>query len=435
MNRLIPAVLWFLLVPFSAVAQDSVQPIIRTVLESSSAVPGQPVILRLTILVPTWMPQSPELPSYDLPNLMVRLPERSTRPARERVNGNTWFGISRAYRLYPLVAGAIQIPSQEVRITFADPKTRAPITVELQTDAVVVSGVIPDDASGLDPFIAATGLELEQTIEGDLADLEPGAAVTRRLHVRVDGASPMIIPPMLDAASSRGLSIYVQEPVLEENYDSGSPSGSRLEQITYVAETGGRFAMPPVLIRWYNLAEGRIESAEVEGFEMAVRGPAPPEVEPSDWRTIAGQWAPIILGLAGLGVVMWRLWPLIAAWRRKRYAAYLASDEYAFEQAREAIKNRRLGAAIDAAEQWWRRRATDGRPLPVALASSFVRIGASLYRHSPAEPSEWAQQWAMAGRALRAVDLSERAAMRQRGKVQLSLLNPGAPSGRLERAE
>ena len=53
----------------------------------SETIPGQPLSLRLTVLVPTYMPSPPVWPSLETRNVLVRLPERSTTPTSRRIGG------------------------------------------------------------------------------------------------------------------------------------------------------------------------------------------------------------------------------------------------------------------------------------------------------------------------------------------------------------
>ena len=170
------------------------QPLLRTNLETTVAVPGQVLILEVTILVPTWMLKPPEFPTFELPDVRVQLPEGASRPAMERFDGEIWSGVTRDYQLSPMIVGKFRIPPQSVTVTFADPETRAAIVVDLPMGEVVFEGRAPVGAEDLDPFIAAEALSLEQELDGDPQNLEPGLAFTRTVTARVAGASPIFLP-------------------------------------------------------------------------------------------------------------------------------------------------------------------------------------------------------------------------------------------------
>lgn len=68
-----------------AAARDG--PILATDFPETEAIPGQPLSLRVTVLVPTFMPSPPQWPSMEAPNLHVRVV--STGGTSQSVDGAT----------------------------------------------------------------------------------------------------------------------------------------------------------------------------------------------------------------------------------------------------------------------------------------------------------------------------------------------------------
>ena len=106
-RRMIRLLAVLLLLALPAVAQE---PVLRMEMDASEAVPGQAVSLRLTVLVPTFMPDPPVWPSYEAPDLLVRI--ASTGPVSERIDGETWSGVSRRYLVAPMLPGAVDLPQR-----------------------------------------------------------------------------------------------------------------------------------------------------------------------------------------------------------------------------------------------------------------------------------------------------------------------------------
>lgn len=423
-RQLLPALV--LLIATPTVAQE---PILRTELGSDAAIPGQPVELRITVLSPTWFPKPPELPSYDMPNLMVRLPPKSTFPVSEQINGETWSGIYRTYRLYPMIPGIFDIPPQTVKVYHAQPGSPDPITTELQTDTIRLSGVVPENALRLDPFIAARDLSLEQTIEGELTDIDAGEAVIRTLNVAVDGASPMVVPPLLKPRTVSGLTAYAQEPVASDDIRDGILYGSRKEQVTYVAGGGGRYVLPQIELEWYNLETGQIETEQVEGLEITVNGPPSPSApEGLSSKTIT--WGFVFLGAALLALAAGRIvGPWMSAWQAGRRRRYRMSADYAFRQALWSIRSRRLSAALHATTVWWQKSAGVHLALPAKLSDAFLPVGEALYGGKPSAPDRLNKCWSDASDALK--DLARKTRKnRRRGEADLPPLNPQTPDQR-----
>ncbi|PRY26800.1 oxygen tolerance protein BatD [Aliiruegeria haliotis] len=350
--------------------------IVRTTVEPETVAVGQPVVLRVTVLVPTWMPQPPVFPSMEAPNVIVRLPERGSGPVSENVEGETWSGVSRAYRLYPMVPGVVSLPTQVIGLTYADPETTQPIEVDAPVDAVSFTASVPDGAEGLDPMILASGLTLEQTLEGGEGVLAPGDAVTRTIVARIEGTSPLFLPPMIPVLQADPVQAYPKEPAVSESEDRGELSGQRQESVTYVAQYGGTVDLPEVALEWFNVAAGKLETATVPGITLEVDGPAP-KAEP---RLTSRQLAVLIGALCVLCGIIWALWryvlPPIRSWQRRRQAAWLASEAHAAEMVQSALRARDLPKTHDAIARW---KVVSGAASVDRLEAPLAGIGRARY--------------------------------------------------------
>ena len=380
-----------------AVAQEQPQPKLQTVLESTSAIAGQPLVLRISVLAPTWFPKPPVFPSFEIPNVMVRLPPRASSPISERIDGETWSGVTRAYRLYPMTIGRFRIDPQSVTVVFAHPETRKPIKVELLTNEMVFEGTAPAGTADLDPFIAAETLTLEQTVEGTPSSLEPGDAFTLTVTAKIEGTSPIVVPPLIRPLAAEGISAYAKEPVVTEATKQGVVSGERVESVTYMAEAGGRHTVPPVSLRWYNLNTKQIETAAIDGINIIARGPvAPPATR--DWR--AASFLTILGGLlvALVGFVVLRAWPRITNWLQRRREIRLASESFAYGSAVTALRAHNFADANRAIELWSSRIPPSPVSNDAGLSKALANIGAAIYGRDRRRPSK--AQWSEALAAL-----------------------------------
>lgn len=413
-----------LLLPIPALAQDAAEPVLRMEFKETEAIPGQPLVLRVTLLVPTWLPKPPVFPSFEIPNVMVRLPSRASGPTSERIKGETWSGITRAYRLYPMTAGRFEIPPQPIVVTYADPETRKPVVKTLNTDVVSFEGRLPDGAESLDPFIAAEDLELKQVIEGTPEDLAPGDAVTLRITARVKGVSPFFLPPFEAGERQPGLSVYASEPVVTETENRGVLAGTREETVTYVAEHGGRYNADPISLNWYNLKSGSVEEITLDGIEFTVRGDPPPPVEQQaiDWRATAVN---VLAGLAILAILygVGRLAiPRLARACRQRKERWLQSERHAFNQAIKALRRKDLDGSLKAISLW-RGRIQSHHVDFEELSRSMAALGKTSYGGGSVSHS--GESWSAARDALTKTRKDYMTAKRQdRHSHRLPPLNP-----------
>lgn len=417
MIRLVLAM--FLLLAGPLWAQDAKAPIVETRLEQSEVVPGQAATLRLTVLVPTWMPGPPDLPGFEAPNLRVRVPPNGSTAVSRRVGGETWSGVSRRYLLTPMVPGQFTLPPQTIRLSYIGPDGTTPVTADLQTEAILITGTVPAGAEGLDPFIAADALTLTQEFSGPTAGLKPGDSVIRTLTAQIDGASPIVLPAMLPQIRSPAIRVYPSSPQVNEDSDNDRLSGTRVESETLMALGGGEVQAPPVNIDWFNLTTGKVESAEVPGFDITVLGPPPKAAAPHrlpDWRLILALAA--LLGLGG--VMLRRIWPVAGRALRARRADRLGSAAHARRKLLAAISRRDYPMTT----HWlveWRMRLADPDPSAMRnIANLMARLGATIYRRDAAALA--GQEWADLHTAIRSG-----AARAEDSSVILPDINPGKP--------
>ncbi|MCB1311039.1 MAG: BatD family protein [Sedimentitalea sp.] len=422
MRRLLAlAMLWL---PAVAAAQQ-LEPLLRQEMDAAATIPGQAVQMRITLLVPTWMPEPPVFPGFEAPNVMTRLPEGAAGPTSETIDGETWSGVTRAYRLIPMQPGRFTIPPGEIVVTWADPETTAPRVTRMTTEAITVVGALPEGAEGLDPFIAAGALTLEQSLEGDPDTLEIGGAVTRQVTARIEGTSALVVPPLIPAGDQPGLAAYAKEPVVEETDDRGALSGQRRESVTYVPEAGGRFTLAPIRLDWFNLQTGRIETAELPAVDLAVAGAPAGSAPATDRRALLLRLGAAALGLAVLGLVVWRLRRPVAAWIAAVRARRHASEAYAYRRVRAALSRHDPPAVLAALPLWSARLPPADGPEEERLTAALGRLGAARYGQAPA-PS--GADWAEARAALAGARHARLAAQRAPQAV-LPPLNPAPGRG------
>ena len=395
-------------------------PVLDVSFEQSETVPGQPLSLRLTVLVPTFMPEPPVWPSYEAPNLLVRLPEGSTGPTSKSVGGETWAGVTRHYRIAPMVPGRFELSPQSVVVTYADPDTNAPIEMTLETPPLAVTGVVPDGAEALDPFLAARGLELTREIEGEASTMVPGDSLVLAVTAEISGTSPMFLPELLPAVELPGVAVYADDPILAETEERGVIGGSRTERVTFVAEAGGGGTVPGVSLDWYNLETGAVETASVDGFEVSVEGPPAGRAGSPPWRAIMATVLGAGIALLLAAALARRLWPPLRRWAGARRAEWLASETHAYRELRRVVARRDHAALRPALDRWSERVAGEDPRRDPRLRSAMTSLGAARYGGEVTEPEDG---W----RALETVlPTLRRSRSGHRTAAALPPLNPGA---------
>ncbi|AXI56287.1 hypothetical protein C1J05_18840 [Sulfitobacter sp. JL08] len=401
-----------------AAAQD---PKIEFSAQEDTVLLGQPLIVRLKVLVPTFMPSPPAFPSFEAPNLMVRLNGRATNPTSETIDGETWSGVIRTYTIYPMIEGTFQLPASDLTIVYQDDDGVTPVTKTLSTPAFAFTSTIPEGARGLDPVILAKDLEITQSITAADGPIKVGDAITRQLEISVEGTSPLFLPPLLVETETENLRGYPQDPKVTEAVDRGVLSGTRTEQISYIATQAGPVSLPVLQLEWFNLSSNQVETVELDGASFEIEpGPTPKrEADPA----LILMWMALGVGGAIVGWAMWRfLWPVLRQRRARRKSERKASEAYAHQNLRKAIGHHNLNETLRWLEIWRHRMPPRSAVAQTAIDTALLSITAAQFG-SGTKPDVKAA-WAELGCAVEAARKAEQAALSNDQASSLPALNP-----------
>ena len=313
---------------------------------------GETIRLRVTVLSPTWFPTPPEFPSFELANVVVRLPPNSSRPTSRRIGRDTWSGIVRNYEIHPLLGARYRLDDLTIQVTYADPNDRSPLTVAVDLPPVEFRAVVPAGAETLDPYLAGRQLTLTRDIEGETDTLEAGDALVVRYTAELDGLPAMFLPTLVAIEDIAGVSVYADQPLVED-----AERSRRSETLTYVFEAGGQFEIPAVELSWWNTETSAIEIASVRSLTVSVAGPPIPADadlaadRPTAWRSVAA-WLAILVLAAFAG---WRGLRLSRRHLRAATTVHRRSEAYAFGQLRKTLRSKDTRQVHHALLRWLER--------------------------------------------------------------------------------
>jgi hypothetical protein len=330
------------------------QPVVRVEVAPETVAVGESVQMRVTVLVPTWFVRPPVYPSFELANAITRLPPDSSFPTSERVGRDTWSGIVRNYRVYPLLGASYRLAGQTIRIAYANPGVD-PIVADVDVPAVEFRGAVPDGAETLDPYIAGRSLTLALNADGPIDELTAGDALVLEYVAEIDGLPAIFLPSLAPALDFDGVSVYADEPRVQD----GTPA-RRSERLTLVFEAGGEFTIPDLRLRYWNTEAASVETVTAAGFPVSVAGNpvAPIETGAAPLRP----WWQMVLVLAALAVfllVLWRVVTRLAGRYRTAKERQKQTEAYAFRRLRNALRARDGEAAYQVMLAWLSRLAPD----------------------------------------------------------------------------
>jgi len=366
MIRIVACAVAFLALTAAASTQPAVpEPAVSVTLDPPRVMVGQKATLAVTVLAPNYMPAAPVLPDFQVRNAVTR-PLGAVNQTETR-DGVTYAGVRYEFAIYPQEPGSYALASQPVTVTYAaDPPNTRKVDIALPRQKF--EAFIPDAAQDLDPFVASDGLAIEQNVERSSPDLKVGDSIKRIVTVKAAETPAMLLPPPVFAKID-GLALYPGQPTLQDNIDrrSSALSATRTDEATYMLQRAGDYTLPAIDIAWWNARDGKIEHARADAVALhVVDNPALPASAPAEGRARGWDWhAPVfwlldhwLLTLIALLLAAAVAWFAPAAARnvRQRVAArrsaYLASEEWSFNQLRAAIHGHEPKKAYFALLDW-----------------------------------------------------------------------------------
>jgi hypothetical protein len=371
MRRLLIIAVLTLAVTGRGMAQQAAvpEPILNVTIDPPRIVVGQQTTLRIDVLAPNYMTSPPELPGFQVSNAVTRQ-LRNVNLSEVR-NGASYGGVRFEFAIYPQEPGAYAVADQTLKLKYAaEPPAVREVTLALPR--VAFEAYIPGDAVGLDPFVAASRLTVEQSTQRSSEQLKVGDSVTRSIIVRAEDTPSMLLPPVTFPAVD-GLAVYPAQSLLQDKTEGRADAltAVRTDSATYILQRQGDYVLPPVDVRWWNAWQGRIETAHLDAVTLQVA--ANPGMEAarvgaparrSGWAAVAGfvldHWTGVIAAIAGVIALAWiapRLARAIAARHRRRRAAYLQSEQFAFDMLRRAARSGDARTSYFALLDWLQRFA------------------------------------------------------------------------------
>lgn len=377
MIRLILLVIHLSLFSSMLAAQDLQRAIVRAEIEPRSGTLGQPLRLRVTVLVPTWFVKPSIYPAFELPNAATRLPPNSSFNVTERIAGENWAGIVRDYVVYPQSAARYALTGESIEVNYADPATNEAVTERIAVPGVTFAARIPTGAEKLSPFLAGTSLTLEQSTSPSQGILQAGDAIERRVTARIEGTPAMFLPPLLDVPVNDGITFYPREPRISDKPGarSGAVTGQREESALYVFRRGGISELPEIKVRWWNRETQAVETTHLPAIVLKVEsapgttGAQSPAgrslLEPNMLKRLTGSAVLTLL----LAFVLWHFRAFLKRWALTRRRDWRMSEPYAFRKLQTSLRQRDVGKIYPALRIWRSRIAPD-----VTMASFVILV-------------------------------------------------------------
>lgn len=235
-----------------------------------------PIIIAVEVATPRWFSRGTRIRDFRVPGAVVR-PVSAFADNQTQRRGNESWSVQRwRYRLFAQDAGDLVIPRLSVSVG-VNGGDAGNVEGEVLLPARTLSIQWPAGVEGLDPWVSASDLTIEESWEGELEDYQAGDAVTRVRRYRISDAPAMVLvaPPTPDID---GLSLYRAPPVVNDRQNRGQLQGEREERLVVTFTAPGDYELPGLTYHWLDTDSGEVHTISIPARQFSVLGVA---AEPS----------------------------------------------------------------------------------------------------------------------------------------------------------
>jgi hypothetical protein len=299
--------------------------ILRTTVTPEDAWLSQKVTLHVDVLAKDGWAQIRKTGSAEVRGAyLLRLETQGTR-LNETIDGDSYTGQRYEFMLFAQRAGEITVPPMPVDVEIRSWGADGGIQVHrLITPVVEFVARTPPGGEGIQGLISTSGLTANQVWDPEPDTPQVGDAVKRTITMRAADVSGIAFAPMLHS-EIEDLGIYPGEPTVEDNFARGALTGTRIETVTYVFERPGEFALPGIVLNWWDVRNSELRRIELPGLSLQVSGDVTAVSVPADQTARQAitrlQWTALLASLLMAALALrfrGRLADHWAAWRKAR---------------------------------------------------------------------------------------------------------------------
>lgn len=229
---------------------------------------GQHVTFYIEVLTATSFEKNPHFELPQVSGALLLKPQMFPLTSEKDLDGTHYAVQSHQFAIFPQRPGEITVSPIGVR--FSSPTEGAtPHLQELQTQALRFTAQLPPGAEHLSLLVSTRELTVRQTWEPEPGSAKVGDAFTRTVIWQAPDMLGMAFPP-LTIRKTNGLAVYRREPEVEDKIFRGQMTATRRESFTYVCEAPGEYALPALVIPWFDVDSKRLEKIQLSAATLHV---------------------------------------------------------------------------------------------------------------------------------------------------------------------
>lgn len=219
--------------------------------------------------------RNPQFTELEMPDTVIQL-IGSPNQYEKLIDGVRYGVYEKRYVIFPQRSGPLEIPDILFRGEVTDGSSNF-VFRNLNTQRVTayIEGAVidikerPVSAQGLDYWLPAAELTIEESWDKDITNLRVGDTINRTIELVADGLDGAVLPPF-SPDEVDGANIYPDPSDIQRTFVDGKIIGTRIEKTSIVPTAVGFVTIPEVSIPWWDINRDEIQFATLPETRFAI---------------------------------------------------------------------------------------------------------------------------------------------------------------------
>jgi hypothetical protein len=208
---------------------------------------------------------------FSIDNSTIELTGENT--SQKTVAGTVYNVLERTYAIHPQASGSIKIPVLSWQVEkptnrFGFGNTASPyLRVKSQAHTIAVMPI--PSVSTAKQWLPASALSLSQEWQQSTITAKVGEPLTYSLNLSATGLHHSQLPT-ISIDSNNNFTVYTDQAKTDNQLSNKGIKGTRINNYAVIPKTAGRFTLPPVSLKWWNINTDREETITLNAQQVIV---------------------------------------------------------------------------------------------------------------------------------------------------------------------
>ncbi|WP_171022163.1 BatD family protein [Thalassotalea litorea] len=262
----------------SLVASNQLQITIKRV-NDAQTIARQAITFEVEVATNRWFSRGTRIEEFDLENTIILPFEGLAFNSSRMIDGATWTTQSRDITIYPLDEG--EYVSSQIRV-FISVNTEHSGAVEgyWQLDPIKFSVSQPKQLALVDHYVVTDTFRIKKRSDFNKNNnYQIGDSVTLNVELHAERVPAMMLPELTDV-DIKGISVFDEEPVLNDQQSRGEFNSSRQQTRTYIFEQAGDYKIPEQKFFFWDPSQKRLKTRKLRGFTIHIESDPNQQAKP-----------------------------------------------------------------------------------------------------------------------------------------------------------